>query len=106
FIRSYCGAMLRLAELPVIELAKFQLRVKVAPVQSVLRKAERSTPQHNLEKLTVHSAGKYRFKDERPLLAPVRTPLARQVVAALNLYRETLSPERQQFLSCYHPVDV
>jgi uncharacterized protein (DUF2252 family) len=28
------------------------------------------------------------------------------VIAALNLYRETLSPERQQFLSSYHPVDV
>lgn len=106
FIHSYCTSMSRLAELPVIELAKFQLHVKVAPVQSVLRKAERSTPQHNLERLTVHATGKYKFKDERPLLAPVRVPLARQVIAALNLYRETLSPDRQQFLSCYHPVDV
>jgi uncharacterized protein (DUF2252 family) len=106
FVRSYCGAMARLSELPVIELAKFQLHVKVGPVQAVLRKAERSTALHSLEKLTVHSAGKYRFKEERPLLAPVRAQVARQVIAALALYRETLSPERQQFLSCYHPVDV
>jgi len=106
FVRSYCASMARLSELPVIELAKFQLHVKVGPVQTVLRKAERSTPQHNLERLTVHAAGKYHFKDERPLLAPVRAQIARQVIAALNLYRETLSPERQQFLSCYHPVDV
>jgi uncharacterized protein (DUF2252 family) len=106
FIRSYCTAMSRLSDLPVIELAKFQLHVRVGPVQAVLRKAERSTPQHSLEKLTLHSAGKYRFKDERPLLAPVRAPVARQVIAALALYQETLSPERQQFLSCYRPVDV
>ncbi|HWC19146.1 MAG TPA: DUF2252 family protein, partial [Terriglobales bacterium] len=106
FVRSYCAALNRLAELPVIELAKFQLHVKVGPVQAVLRKAERSTPQHNLEKLTVHVGGKYRFKDERPLLVPVRAQVARQVIAALGLYAETLSPERQQFLSCYHPVDV
>jgi len=106
FIRSYCATMSRLSELPVIELAKVQLLVKIGPVQAVLRKAERSTPEHNLEKLAVRSMGKFRFKDERPLLAPVRAPLARQVIAALALYRDTLSSERQQFLSCYHPVDV
>jgi len=106
FVRSYCATMSRLSELPVIELAKVQLFVKIGPVQAVLRKAERATPQHNLEKLAVHSSGKYRFKDERPLLAPVRAPVARQVIAALALYRETLSPERQQFFSCYYPVDV
>jgi uncharacterized protein (DUF2252 family) len=106
FVRSYCALLSRLSELPVIELAKFQLHVKVGTVQAVLRKAERSTPQHNLEKLTVHSSGRYRFKDERPILAPVRPQIARQVIAALGLYRETLSPERQQFLSSYHPVDV
>ncbi len=104
FIRSYCTTMSRLSELPVIELAKFQLHVKVGPVQAVLRKAERSTPLHNLEKLTFQSAGKYRFRNERPLLFPVRAQTARQVMAALALYRETLSPERQQFLSLYHPV--
>ena len=106
FIHSYCDALARLAELPVIEIAKFQLHVKVGPVQLVLRKAERSTPQHNLEKLTAHSGGKYRFKHERPFLVPVRAQVARQVIAALSLYAETLSSERQQFLSCYHPVDV
>jgi uncharacterized protein (DUF2252 family) len=106
FIRSYSATMSRLSELPVIELAKVQLFVKIGPVQAVLRKAERATPQHNLEKLAVHSSGKYRFKDERPLLAPVRAPVARQVIAALALYRDTLSPERQQFFSCYYPADV
>jgi len=106
FIKSYCGAMLRLSELTVLELTKFQLHVKVGPVQVVLRKAERSTPEHNLEKLTIRSGGKHKFKDVRPLLAPVRSQVARQVIAGLALYQETLSPERQQFLSCYHPVDV
>ena len=106
FIKSYCTAMSRFSELPVLELAKFQLHVKVGPVQAVLRKAERSTPEHNLEKLTVRSAGRHKFKDERPLLAPVRSQIARQVISALTLYQQTLSPERQQFLSCFHPVDV
>jgi len=82
------------------------LHIKVGPVREVLRKAERSTPEHNLEKLTVRSGGKHKFKDERPLLAPVRSQVARQVIASLTLYQQTLSAERQQFLSCYHPVDV
>jgi len=90
FIRSYCATLSRLSELTILELAKFQLHVKVGPVQAVLRKAERSTPQHNLEKLTMQSAGKYRFKDEPPLLLPVRAQMARQVIAALALYAETL----------------
>ena len=106
FIRSYCASLARLSELAVIELAKYRLHVKVGPVQAALRKAERATPLHTLEKLTVHVAGRYRFKDLRPLLAPVRAQVARQVISALALYRETLSPERQQFLSWYHPVDV
>jgi uncharacterized protein (DUF2252 family) len=106
FIHSYCIAMQKFSELAVIELAKFQLHVKVGPVQMVLRKAERSTPQHNLEKLTESKSGKHRFKDLRPLLAPVRPQVARQVISALGPYRETLSPERQGFLDRYHPVDV
>jgi len=106
FIRSYCDAMARLSELPVIELAKFQLHVKVGPVQAVLRKAERAIPLHNLEKVTVRSGGKYRFKDDPPLLSSVRAQVARQVIAALAPYRETLSPERQDFLSRYQPIDV
>ncbi len=105
-VRSYCNQITQISELPVLELAKFQLHVKVGTVQAVLRKAERATPQHNLEKLTERVASKYKFIDQRPLLAPVRAQVARQVIAALNLYRETLSSERQQFLSCYHPVDV
>src|SRR5262249_31195104 len=106
FIHSYCGAMARLSELPVIELARFQLHVKVGPVQAVLRKAEPATSLHSLEKLTVHSAGEYRFRVEPPLLSSVRSQLKQQVFAALALYRETLSPEHQHFLFCYHPVDV
>ena len=93
FIRSYCRAMSLFSRLPVIELAKFQLHVKVGPVQQVLRKAERSTPLHNLEQLTVRSTGKYKFKDEPPLLKRVQRALAGQVLAALDEYRETLLPE-------------
>ena len=106
FIRSYCNAMARLSELPVIELAKLQLHVKIGTVQAVLRKAERAIPLHSLEKLAVRSGGKYRFKDDPPLLSSVQAQVARQVIAALAPYRETLSPERQDFLSRYQPVDV
>ncbi|MBV9608026.1 MAG: DUF2252 family protein, partial [Acidobacteria bacterium] len=60
----------------------------------------------NLERLTVSTGGKHTFKHNPPLLVPVRAQVARQVIAALHLYRDTLSPERQQFLSFYRPVDV
>jgi uncharacterized protein (DUF2252 family) len=95
----------------------------------IFRQAERSTPQKILAKLTQpepvsasHSAvlapaakaalnGKgplteHRFRSMPPLLRPLPTAEAKQVLTSLNDYVLTLEPERRHFLSQYSPIDV
>lgn len=54
-VRSYREALDRFAEMRVLELARFKVRggARNGPVHDVLAKAERATPEHTLEKLTV-----------------------------------------------------
>ena len=67
FVRSYRGTMREFSEMPVVELARFQVYRRVTPVVSVLRKAERCTPLRNLEKLTILREGKHVLRDEPPV---------------------------------------
>jgi uncharacterized protein (DUF2252 family) len=93
----------------MIDLARYEVRrqSKVACVRDVLAKAERATPKHALEKLTVAGKGGLRrFADRPPLLHHVPENVEKSVVSALGLYRETLPADRQQVLDAYHPVDV
>jgi len=106
FIRSYCRVIQCLAHSTILDIAKFQVHVDAGPVGAVLRKAERATPLHNLERLTVNSNGRYKFKHDAALLTAVQPNVVREILAALNSYRQTLSPERQQFFSLYTAIDV
>lgn len=142
-IGRYAALMNEFAAMPSIEVARYQVHriTSVAPIQSALLKAERSTPQHTLERLTTpvssgrastdkanlsseqtkpapakKSAGKQvraggasdvrHFKELKPQLTRVSPAKAAEVLAALDLYRETLEPQRQHLLSFYRPVDV
>jgi uncharacterized protein (DUF2252 family) len=108
FIRGYRDAMRRFGEMPVIDLARFQVfrHLNVSPVLSVLRKAERATPLHNRDKLTEVRNGRHYFRDHRPLQYHVPSATANQVVDSLRNYMETLLPERRHFFQQYHAVDV
>ena len=57
--------MRQFSELPVLELARYLVMrdLKVSPVRSVLRKAERATPLDSLKKLTERKGGKYQIKE-------------------------------------------
>jgi len=108
FVRAYREAMFGLSRMAVLDLARYRVHrhPDFAPLQSVLRKAERATPRHNLERLTVAGGGARRFKHEAPRLTRVDKRTADRVLAALKSYRQTLAPERQHFFDQYHPVDV
>lgn len=108
FVRAYRDAMFGFSCMTVLDLARYRVHrhQQFAPMDSVLRKAERATPPHNLERLTVASRGSRRFKQQPPLLARVDRQTASRVLAALKSYRQTLTAERQHFLDQYHPVDV
>jgi uncharacterized protein (DUF2252 family) len=108
-VSSYREAMNRFSGMTMIDLARYEVRrhSKVSCVRDVLAKAERATPKHTLEKLTVAAkGGSRRFADHPPLLYRVPETVAKGVVAALGPYRETLPADRQQVLDAYRPADV
>ena len=109
FLRSYRENMARLSELTYLETLRYEVRRMLGsgPAHLALSRAERSTPEHNLQKLTVKRAGEGpRFHDRPPLLAHVSEQQARNFIGALAAYRETLSPDRQLAFDAYKPVDV
>ena len=114
FSRTYRETMRELSELSVIELARYQVtrHLKVSPVLSVLRKAEHATPQSSLQKLAVEKSGNYRLKELTdptygiPVQYRVPESTAKQVLAALPGYIQTLLTERHHFFRQYHPADV
>jgi len=107
FVRAYREAMFGFSRMTVLDLARYRVHrhPHLATLQSVLRKAERATPRHNLERLTA-ARGARRFKHHPPLLTRVDKRTADQVLAALKSYRQTLPAERLHFFDQYHPVDV
>lgn len=108
-VASYSALMHTLAEMPFIEVARFQVhRMDLArPVHDAFLKAERATPRHTLEQLTQPAAGKARrFKEEKPMLTRVTGARAAAVLRGLKPYRDLLQPERRQLLSLYRPLDV
>jgi uncharacterized protein (DUF2252 family) len=111
FVAHYRDALTQYSKLSVLELAKFEIRRRsqLPLVRRVLGKAERVTPQHLLEKYTECSNGRPhrpRIRTQPPLLRRVSKQVARDVVASLREYRETLGPDRQLVFDAYHPVDV
>lgn len=117
FARQYRKSVQLFAAMPVIEVARYQVHRldRVAPVSQVLLKAERATPMHSLEALTVPLKAKGAkgaapparvFREEKPILFRVSAAQARNVLDCLHRYRESLESERQYFLAQYRPVDV
>ena len=99
------------ARMPVTEVARYQVHrlQRITPVSKALLKAERSTPLHNLEKLTEPPNApteKHRFKDQKPLFYRVNASQRRAVLASLVEYNQTLQPERRHFFAQYYPIDV
>jgi uncharacterized protein (DUF2252 family) len=128
FLASYRTVMHSFARMPVLTLARYLVHRlhSVRPISQILTLAERATPLHNLESLTLpiaeapagkravatselppRTGGHARiFKTAAPDLTRIHGDLARQILDALTTYAESLQPERQHFLAQYTPVDV
>jgi uncharacterized protein (DUF2252 family) len=108
FAHSYREAMREFRVMPVLELARHQVfrHLNISPVLTVLRKAERATPNHSLDHLTVRQNGKYRFREHEPLQFHLPRKTAAEVIAGLHGYIATLLPERQHWFAEYQVVDV
>jgi uncharacterized protein (DUF2252 family) len=110
-VERYAAQMRVFAEMPHLEVGRYQVhRIgQVEPVHEALLKAERATPQHTLEQLTVPVGGKggeRRFKEIEPMLRRVTGAEAKAVLASLEPYKQMLEPQRQHLLGFYRPVDV
>jgi len=108
FVRAYREAIFGFSRMTVLDLARYRVHrhPHFAPLQSVLRKAERETPRHSLEKLTMAKGGTRRFRENPPLMSRADAKTETRVLAALKAYRQTLAPERQHFFDQYQPADV
>jgi uncharacterized protein (DUF2252 family) len=113
FACNYRESMKKFSELPVLELARYLVlrELKVTPVRSVLRKAERATPQDSLKRLTERKDGEYHFKESidqtygAKVQYEVGGGIRKHVLAALPGYLETLQPERRHFFAQYKAAD-
>jgi uncharacterized protein (DUF2252 family) len=129
FLASYRTSMHLFAHMPVLELAHYMVHRlhSIQPISQMLGNAERATPLHSLEALTIPAAAAPARSDKRtatsqlpprtkahprifktiePDLTRVHGDTARQVLDSLATYTESLQPERQHFLAQYTPLDV
>ena len=106
FVGSYREWMRRFSRMAIIDLARFQIYRVVSPVRSVLRTAERATPRHNLENLTVLEKGKHVFREVKPTQFHIPQAEREAVIASLRPYARTLMPHLAHFFSQYSPEDV
>ncbi len=106
FAASYRAAMNVFAEMPWVDLARYQIFRSVSPVRSVLSKAQRATPIHNLQKLTEHRHEKHLFRDAPPLQFHVSAKERAACLGALREYSHSLLPERAHFFSQYTLEDL
>ncbi len=109
FGKSYRDSLKAFTTMKVLDLVKLEVRrhTRKGPVRAVLQKAERATPDYNLERYTVVNGKNLRqFHDRPPILTHVRQPTALTVIAALASYRQTLGPDHQLCLDSYRPIDV
>jgi len=106
FANHYRIWMHRFSEMPVVDLARFQIYRRIDSLRSVLRKAERATPLHNLKKLTLPKGGQHRFRDEKGTQCHISKREEDAANASLRDYAQTLLPERAQFFRHYKVADV
>jgi len=108
FVAEYRKSVNYCSGLTVLELARYTVHrhLEAGLIPELLRKAERATPQHTLEKLTQRRNGARHFREEKPLLTAVSDKTRHDVLSALKSYGDTLSHERRHFLERYQPVDV
>ena len=107
-VESYRKLAQTLSRMAVIDVARHQVHrlQRISPISNALMKAERATPLHTLDAMTVAEKKRRVFRDVPPILRRLTLAQSRPVVASLRGYRETLLPERQHFLAQYHPLDT
>jgi len=109
FLNGYFEFIAEFSRLPLLEAARHQIHreQRIKPVSSALRQSQRAAPADALKKFTeLDENGKSRFRDGRPLFWRVRADEAKQVLASLAVYRQSLRPESLHLFNLFRPIDV
>lgn len=109
FVERYCASMAEFAAQPILQVARHQIHreERVKPISAALRQSQRAAPGDLIRKLTAPDAkGQPRFIDRHPVFWRVRGEQAREVLASLEIYRETLGLESRHLLDLFRPIDV
>ncbi len=108
FVARYRQWMGKFSEMPVLDLARFQVSrfVKGSPVATVLQKAARITNLQSFPKLTVLRKGRRYLREQPPLQIPAPPGHGAKVQQAIHDYSLTLTPERRHFFAQYHVEHV
>jgi len=106
--QMYRNKMQEFARMTCLDVAKYRIHRQFTgtPGASVLERAERATPEHTLQKLTIQRGNTRIFRTVKPVLVPMKPPLSRELLRGAERYRGTLSPSSLHLLSFYRPVDV
>ncbi len=109
FIDEYCGRIRRFAQMPAIDVARHRIvrDLRNPAMRAALKKAERSLPLANLQKLTRKKKdGSYGFINKQDALWEVKGTEYKAVERALPEYRATLAPDRQFLFDHYTVEDI
>ncbi len=109
FVGSYCSTLATLADWPLLEAARFQIRraKKAGAIAAAWQQAARSTACDLLKKYTENGAGnRVQFREIAGQLWRVQGKEKSGVLDSLPLYRDSLPPERLHLFDFFKPVDV
>jgi uncharacterized protein (DUF2252 family) len=108
-VRTWRETLDQLAPLSFTEIARYCVHryERDDAVGRVIHHAERVTPQQAVADMTAPGKdGLPRLVEKPGKIRRVPEAEAAGVLASLHSYRDTLGPNRQQVLNCYHPYDV
>ena len=109
FVDSYCRSMSQFSHQPILQVARHIINREkgVRPIHDALLESQRIKPVDLFKKLVASGERRPpRFRVLRPICWRVTGKVAREVLASLKTYRETLSPERKYLFDFFRPVDV
>ena len=108
FVHSYAAMMARFASMPLLDVARYQVRRlgTVVPITKILLKAQRETPLNSFDRLLEHSAQGPRFRAQPPVLRPVQGREKTRVLASLAEYAASLLPEHRHLFTQFRPLAV
>ncbi len=109
FVQSYCEALAEFARQPILHVARHQIRGehRAVAVQNAFQESKRVSPRDLLKSLTNKDRkGARQFRDAPPRTRRITANTAKEVIASLQMYRQSLAPERRHLFDLFRTVDV